>query len=113
MTQVDTPYKAVEFIIKNAPEHAKAKARRRYLEEFRKSKKAMLMKEALERKIEAVNAQEREAYSNPEYIELLKGLAEAIEIEENLSWQMQAAKIKTEIWRTEQANNRVQDGVTL
>jgi hypothetical protein len=33
-------------------------------------------------------------------------MREAIEIEEKLKWQMEAAKIKTEIWRTQSANNR-------
>lgn len=109
----DAPYKAVEFIIKNAKTHAQAKANRRYLEEFRKSKKALCMKDALAQGIEAANAQEREAYSNPDYIALLEGLRAAIEIEEALSWQMEAAKLKVEIWRTEQANNRVQDRAAM
>ena len=105
---MDAPHAAVDFILKNAPNFAKAKAQRVYLEEFRKSKKALLMKDALLRKIEAVNAQEREAYSDPEYLELLKGLAEAIEIEEELKWKMEAARMRVDIWRTEQANERMQ-----
>ena len=72
---MEAPHKAVEFIIKNAPKYAKAKSERVYLEEFRKSKKALLMKDALARGIEAANAQEREAYADIEYQELLTGLA--------------------------------------
>lgn len=104
----DTPYKAVEFIIKNSSEYAKAKAQRVLLEEFRKSKKALLMKDALLNGIEAANAQEREAYAHPEYQDLLKGLAEAIEAEETLKWMLEAARMKTDIWRTEQANIRLE-----
>jgi hypothetical protein len=104
----DVPYKAVEYIIKNAPGYAKAKAERIYLEEFRKSKKALLMKDALSNGIEAANAQEREAYANPEYQALLKGLAAAIEAEETLKWMLEAARMKTDIWRTEQANTRLE-----
>ena len=104
----DVPYRAVEFIFKHAPEYAKAKAERVLLEEFRKSKKALLMKEALKMGIEAANAQEREAYADPEYVELLHGLAAAIEKEEALKWQLEAARMKTDIWRTEQANARVE-----
>jgi hypothetical protein len=37
------PDTAVSFIIKHAPLYAKAKAERVYLEEFRKTKKALLM----------------------------------------------------------------------
>ena len=105
---MEAPHAAVDFILKNAPAFAKSKAQRVYLEEFRKSKKALLMKDALTKGIEAANAQEREAYSHPEYLDLLKGLAEAIEIEEELKWKMEAARMRVDIWRTEQANERMQ-----
>ena len=109
---MNAPHQAVDFIIKKAPEFAKAKSKRVYLEEFRKSKKALLMKDALLKGIEAVNAQEREAYSHPEYLELLEGLAAAIEIEETLKWQLEAARMRTDIWRTEQANARMEGRAT-
>jgi hypothetical protein len=105
---MNAPHAAVDFILKNAPEYAKAKSQRIYLEEFRKSKKALLMKDALVKGYEAANAQEREAYSHPDYIELLEGLAAAIEIEESLKWKLEAAKMRTEIWRTESANARME-----
>lgn len=105
---MEAPHKAVEFIIKNAPKYAKAKSERVYLEEFRKSKKALLMKDALMRGIEAANAQEREAYADIEYQELLTGLAAAIEAEETLKWHLEAARMRTDIWRTEQANARME-----
>jgi hypothetical protein len=54
------PHKAVDYILKNAKAHAKAKAERNYLEEYRKSLKAILMKQCLET---AIGAQEREAYA--------------------------------------------------
>ena len=103
------PNKAVHFILANSAKYAKAKSQRVYLEEFRKTKKALLMKDALTMGIEAANAQEREAYAHPEYQELLKGLAEAIEVEETLKWNLEAARMRTDIWRTEQANNRLTD----
>lgn len=100
---------AVDYIRDNAPKLAKAKAQRVYLEEFRKSKKALLMKDAMVKGIEAANAQEREAYADPEYIQILEGLGAAIEIEENIKWRMEAARLRVEIWRTESANNRMVD----
>ncbi len=102
------PHAAVDYIIKNSPAYAKAKGRRVFLEEYRKSKKALLMKDALGKGIEAANAQEREAYADAEYIEVLNGLQEAIEQEETLKWHLEAAKIRTELWRTEQANARAE-----
>jgi hypothetical protein len=32
----------------------------------------------------------------------------AVEIEENLKYRMEAAKLKFEMWKTEQFNNRVE-----
>ena len=100
-------HEAIDFIFQKAPEYAKAKAERVYLEEFRKTKKALLMKAALQ-KYEAVSAQEREAYAHPEYQELLKGLQAAIEIEEELKWKLEAARLRVEVYRTEEASARMQ-----
>lgn len=105
---MEAPHKAVDFILTHAPKYAKAKSERVFLEEFRKSKKALLMKDALARGIEAANAQEREAYADEAYRELLTGLAAAIEVEETLRWQLEAARMRTDIWRTEQANARME-----
>ena len=52
------PHDAIEFLYKWSSVYAKAKATRVYLEEFRKSKKALLMQTSLE---SAVTAQERDA----------------------------------------------------
>lgn len=98
------PNDAVDYILKNAPKFAKAKAERVYIEEYRKSLKAILMKRSLEN---AIGAQEREAYAHPEYIELLEGLKEATEVEEKLRWDMVAAQARIEIWRSQEASNRI------
>lgn len=103
------PHDAVDYIIKNAGRFAAAKAERVYLEEFRKSKKALLMKASDE---SSGIAQERDAYAHPEYIQLLEGLKEAVQVEEKLRWDLVAAQARVEIWRTEQANNRNQDRAT-
>jgi len=103
---MNVPYKAIDYIIANAPKYAKAKSERIYLEEFRKTKKAMLMKDAMQMGYESAAAQEREAYAHPDYQVLLKGLAVAIEEEETLKWMLTAAQMKSEIWRTESANER-------
>lgn len=106
MADLRDPNKAVDFIIANAPKFAAARAQRVYLEEFRKSKKSLLMKAS-----DATSAviQERDAYSHAEYIELLAGLKEAVEQEETMRWQLVAAQARVEIWRTQEASNRAQD----
>lgn len=103
---MNVPNKAVDYVIANAGKFAQAKATRVYLEEFRKSKKALLMGQS---SLEAANAREQFAYSHPEYLELLHGLREAVEVEEKLKWDLIAAQARIEIWRTESANNRNQD----
>ena len=106
--QID-PHQAVDFILKNAKHYAKARGQRIYLEEFRKSKKALLMQSSKE---ETIGGQERDAYAHPEYETLLRGLREAVEIEETLKWQLVAAQARVEIWRSTEASNRVQDRAT-
>jgi len=103
------PEDAAQAIRDKAAAYGEAKAQRVYLDEFRKSKKALLMKNALEMGYEAANAQEREAYADPAYLQLLKGLAAAIEKEETLKWEIEAARLDIEIWRTREATNRMQD----
>lgn len=103
------PNKAVDFIRDNGKHYAKAKADRVYMEEYRKSLKAILMKRSMET---AVNAQEREAYSHPEYIQLLEGLREAVEQEEKLRWEMVAAQARVEVYRSQEATKRVEYKVT-
>ena len=104
------PNEAVDYIFKNGKKFAKAKAERIYLEEYRKSLKAILMKRSVEN---AIGAQERDAYAHEEYLQLLKGLKEAIEGEEKLRWDLIGAQARVEIWRTEQANNRAEGKATL
>jgi hypothetical protein len=100
------PNQAVDFLLKNAGLYAKAKAERVYLEEFRKSKKALLMQEAFCAGVDTMAGQERDAYARSEYRELLDGLKAAIEVEEKLKWQLTGAQLRVDIWRTNQANNR-------
>lgn len=100
------PHDAIEFLYKWSSVYAKAKATRVYLEEFRKSKKALLMQTSLET---AVTAQERDAYAHAEYLQLLAGLREAVEQEESLRWKLIAAQAKIEVWRTESVNARAID----
>lgn len=92
-----------------AHDYAEAEAKRVYLTEFRKSKKALLMKEA-----EAANpgmsaaAQERDAYANKEYQDLLKGLEVATEIALRVRWELKVIETRFESWRTKNANKRAE-----
>lgn len=106
------PQAAVEELWKHAPAHAKAKAERVYLEEFRKTKKALLMKQAGEDGARSAAAQEVEAYSHPEYITLLEGLKAAVEAEELARWRMVSCQAAIEVWRSQEASNRAEGKAT-
>jgi hypothetical protein len=110
MSEDRDPHKAVDYILLNGKNFARAKSERIYLEEYRKSLKSILMKRSMEN---SLGAQEREAYAHEEYLQLLKGLKEAIEGEEKLRWDLIGAQARVEIWRTEQANNRAEGRATL
>jgi hypothetical protein len=104
------PNEAVDYIFKNGKKFAKAKAERIYLEEYRKSLKAILMKRSVEN---AIGAQERDAYAHEEYLALLQGLKAAVEVEEELRWALIAAQARVEIWRSQEATNRIEGRVTI
>lgn len=101
-------FRCLDFIRDNAPAYAQAKAQRVYLENFRKSKKAMLMRDAELKGHKTAAMQEREAYADAEYIQTLEALQIATAEEERLRWLMVAAEAKIECWRTIEATRRAE-----
>ena len=101
-------FRALDFIRDNAQPYAQAKAQRVYLENFRKSKKALLMREAELRGHKTAAMQEREAYADPTYIETLEAFQAATAEEERLRWLMVAAEAKIEAWRTIESTRRAE-----
>ncbi len=103
MMETIDPHKSIDFIYKNSTAYAKAKAEVTYLEEFRKSKKAILFGSAIGN---TVTDRENKAYSHPEYLALLDGLREAVEEAERLKWMLVAAQARIDVWRSQEASNR-------
>jgi hypothetical protein len=95
---------AINFILTNAPKYASAKATRVQLEEYRKSKKAILASE----EEGSLGAKEMYAYAHPDYVELLFQIKNAIAEEEELRWKLEAAKLRVEVWKTEEYTKRVE-----
>ena len=95
--------KALDFLRFQAGEAAISRANRIYMEEFRKTIKANCMAASTEK---TLTAQERDAYSSPEYIAHLEAMRAAIELDEVHRWKMVAAQATIEAWRTHQANRR-------
>ena len=106
MSEVIDPDKAIDFILKNAGKFAQAKANRVYLEEFRKSKKALLMNQC---DAKTVSEREQYAYAHADYLSVVEGLRAAVEVEETLKWHLAAAQLRVEIYRTREASNRSMD----
>lgn len=102
------PQDAVDYMLATAPRYAAAKAKRVQLEEFRKSKKAILMQQS---DAKTVADREAYAYSHPEYVEVCQGMANATEAEELFRWKLKAAELQIDIWRSREASNRAQDRV--
>ncbi len=97
------PNEAINFIFKTAPVYAKAKGDLAQLEVYKSSLKAIMMKKSSE---QTIGAQEREAYASQEYQDLCKGIGAATEASEALKWQLESAKLRVEIWRTQESSNR-------
>jgi len=108
MNSID-PHKSIDYMIRHSAEYAQAKAQVTYLEEFRKSKKAMLFSAAIGN---TIADRENQAYSHPEYLAVLGGLKEAVEKAETLRWMLVAAQARIDVWRSQEASNRGMDRAT-
>jgi hypothetical protein len=101
---------AVDYLYTHGCKYAEAKSHRVYLEEYRKSQKAMLMKAALaDGRAKSAVVAEIEAMTDPTYIEVLKGLEAATEREEELRWGLVSAQARIDVWRSQEASNRAFD----
>lgn len=95
--------KACNYIRDNAKKAAQVKMDRAQLENFRKTKKALLMNESTEK---TGQGRESYAYAHKEMQEVDKAYAQAVADEEEVKWMMKAAELKIDIYRTQQANIR-------
>lgn len=102
------PHAAAEFILKSARRYAEAKAERCFLEEKRKTLKALLMNESTGK---TVSDREQYAYSHPNYQALLDSFKNAILEEETLRVQIKGAELTIELWKAETFSNAKQDRV--
>lgn len=100
------PNSAVDYIIKHSQEYATAKANVVYLEQFRKTQKAICFQSSLRT---TMAEKEADAYAHKDYIAVLDGLKEAVEAAEKLRWMLVAAQARIDIWRSQEASNRITD----
>lgn len=109
MSKPIDPESYIQMIEDTAPRLANAKAERVYLEEYRKSLKAILMKSSTQA---TAAMQERDAYSDAQYVDHIKALKIAVHGEEALRWKIVAAQAAIEVWRSREASNRAMDRAT-
>ena len=109
MNSID-PHEAINYMIKNAKDYAKAKANVTYLTEYRKTKKALCFQAAMGN---TIADKEAAAYAHPEYQAVLEGLREAVERAETLRWMLIAAQARVDVWRSQEASNRFVDKSTF
>lgn len=107
MTTITKVEEALKTMRELAPELGKAKAERVHLEQFRKSKKAMLFSQSPDG---TVADRENWAYKHVDYIGILEGLKVAVEKEEALKWRMKSAELYIEVWRSQEATKRRMGG---
>ena len=105
MKQID-PQTSLQCLHDNGPKLAQVKAERTYLDEYRKSLKAILMSKSTQT---SAAMQERDAYAHPEYLDHLEALRDAVEREEFLRWKMVTAQAAIDVWRSMNASNRQMD----
>ncbi len=89
---------------------ARSRSETIYLTEFRKSKKAILMREAESNGCKTGQEREAYAYSHKEYLELLEALRIATEASEKYRWRMKIAEERIGIYRTHEASKRKEFG---
>lgn len=95
-----------EKIEKTGNEHARTKGRVAALMEMRKIHKSQLMQVKQACGVTSTAAQEREAYADPTYQEVVDRLVAAIEEEGRAAVAHSLAEKAWESWRTENANQR-------
>ena len=88
--------------------YSEARKKRNYKEEYKKTLLALLMKEAERKGASSVSAQERDAYANPQYPEYLLEISTAVAEEELKRMQVKRVELEIEVWRTLQANERME-----
>ena len=91
--------RAVNWMASSAVQAAQARANREYMTEYRKSLKALLMRE---HQSLPIAAQEREAYADERYLAHLDAMKAAIEEDEKMRWLQSAAEAKVSAWQTQQ-----------
>ena len=98
------PNKAIDYMTKNAPEYAQAKADRVFIENYLRTIKSRLMNQ----EEGTLGNKEAFAYAHPDYVLQLNALKIATEKEEHIKYMLKAAELRVEVWRTTEYTKRAE-----
>lgn len=96
------PNKAIDYMTKNAPEYAQAKADRVFIENYLRTIKSRLMNQ----EEGTLGNKEAYAYAHDDYVQQLNALKIATEKEEHLKYMLKAAEMRVEVWKTTEYTRR-------
>jgi hypothetical protein len=100
---------AVDYIYTHGQKYAQAKANLTYIEEYRNTLKAMLMKQAMANGAKSAVTAEMEAYTDAKYVQHLEDLKTAVAEAEGFRWGLVSAQARVDVWRSLEASNRSMD----
>lgn len=103
MISLEVIEEALQYLGESAPDYAKAVGRRTFLEEKRKSVKALLYNQS-ERK--SVADRENDAYAHADYLKLLDELRDSVEMEVLYRSLRAAYEAQIDCWRTQESSRR-------
>ena len=95
--------KAVTYLRDTAPEAAKRRAERLYMEQWIKT---VLAQQQARSSAKSAAASEIEARQSQPYLDALEAYREAIRLDEEMRFLRSAAETKTEVWRSQEASSR-------
>ena len=102
----DSQEERLQELRSKAHRRAEAKSEYEYLNHYRKSKLAILMREYEKDGFKTTASQDREARADSTYEEILQGLKAACEEYERLDWELRISMKAADLWQTKQANKR-------
>jgi len=97
------PNDEIQYIVDLIDDYAAADGRLSALESYKSALKALKMKDSTQT---SVAGKEMDAFASDEYIQFCEEIEQARIKYTSLKLKIETAKMKVEVWRTEQATNR-------
>jgi len=103
------PNDEIQHIVDLIDDYAEADANLAWLDSYKSALKALKMKES---NSPSIAGKEMDALASDEYLQYCHDLNEAKRNYTSLKLKIETAKMKVEVWRTEQATNRQIEKIT-